>query len=401
MLLTWSGRAVGDRFGPARLLPLFIGAGYLLLVQDAPPDTADWLVTLAAGVIFLGGGAFPLAVSLAESALLLLAHPLVSETPVAAKVVASVALLELAVRRPPREALLGTAVLITAYVLLVKDHETVTGLLAVGYRVVVVAVAPLLLGAYLRATDRALAQARARAREAEARRELAARGARLAERTELARELHDLVAHHVSSMALRVNVARAVLPDLDPRVRAVLDDVYGSATTTLADLRRLVAVLRDPAAVAPEGGPPLVVEPAELPAAVAAVVERAVQAGLDVRARVDPGIAHLDAVRGLAVLRVVQEGLTNATKHAGSGSRITVEVAVAEGDARVEVRDDGGPAEVSGDLPGGPGFGLIGLRERVGLVGGTLTAGPHDGGWRLCADLPERCSSGAARATVS
>ncbi|GAB2902586.1 hypothetical protein GCM10022245_42390 [Streptomyces mayteni] len=398
--MTWAGRAVGDRFGPARLLPLFIGAGYLLLVQGAPPDAADWLVTLAAGLLFLGGGAFPLAVSLAESALLLLAHPLVSETPVAAKVVASVALLELAVRRPPREALLGTAVLITAYVLLIKDHETVTGVLAVGYRVVVVAVAPLLLGAYLRATDRALAQARARAREAEARRELAARGARLAERTELARELHDLVAHHVSSMALRVNVARAVLPDLDPRVRAVLDDVYGSATTTLADLRRLVAVLRDPTAVAPEGGPPLVVEPAELPAAVAAVVERGVQAGLDVRARVDPGIAGLDAVRGLAVLRVVQEGLTNATKHAGSGSRITVEVAVTEGDVRVEVRDGGGPAEVSGDLPGGPGFGLIGLRERVGLVGGTLTAGPHDGGWRLRADLPERCPGGAPRAAV-
>ncbi|TDC15183.1 hypothetical protein E1265_27100 [Streptomyces sp. 8K308] len=400
MLLTWAGRAVGDRFGPARLLPLFIGVGYLLLVQRAEPDAADWFVTLAAGALFLGGGAWPLAVSMAQSLLLVLAHPLVANTPVAAKVIASLALLELAVRRPPREALLGTAVLITAYVLLIKDHETVTGVLAAGYRVVVVAVAPLLLGAYLRATDRALEQARARAGEAEERRELAAHSARLAERTELARELHDLVAHHVSSMALRVNVARSVLPDLDPRVREVLDDVYGSATTTLADLRRLVAVLRDPAAVAPEGGPPLVVEPAELPAAVATVVARGVQAGLDVRASVDPAITGLDAVRGLAVLRVVQEGLTNATKHAGSGSTITVQVAVTDGDVRVEVSDDGGPAEVSYDLPQGPGFGLVGLRERVGLVGGTLTAGPHAGGWRLRAELPERVPGGAPSATI-
>ena len=166
-------------------------------------------------------------------------------------------------------------------------------------------------------------------------------------------------------------------------------------------VRALYVYNSNPAAVAPEGGPPLVVEPAELPAAVDAVVDRGLQAGLHVRARVDPAIAGLDAVRGLAVLRVVQEGLTNATKHADSGSAITVEVAVTDGDVRVEVSDDGGPAEVSYDLPQGPGFGLVGLRERVGLVGGTLTAGPHASGWRLCAELPERVPGGARSATRS
>ncbi|MDT0309472.1 histidine kinase [Streptomyces sp. DSM 44917] len=391
--MTWLGRAVGDRFGPARLIPLLAaGPGYLLFMQDSRPSPADWAVTVAAGVIFLGGGVWPLPVAVAEAALIVAAVPLTDSTPVAAKVVASVSLFELAVRRPFPQALAAGAVLSLAYLAIVQDHHDAGGVLATLYRVATVAVGPLLIGGYLRAARQALAQARARAGEAEERRELAARGARLAERTQLSRELHDLVAHHVASMALRVGVARAVIPGLDPKVAAVLDDVHASATTALADLRRLVAALRDPAAVREDMPGSLLVDPAELPAAVALVADRSEQAGLRVEREVDPGIAALDAVRGLAVLRVVQEGLTNATKHAGAGARARVSVSLADGLARVEVADEGG-AGLGPATPAGPGFGLIGLRERIDVLGGTLTAGPSGPGWRLAAAFPARLPS--------
>ncbi|MEV1006065.1 histidine kinase [Streptomyces sp. NPDC049881] len=421
MLLTWVGRAVGERFGPARFVPLLIGPGYLLFMQRTPVTPADWAVTLAAAGLFLAGGRWPLAVTVAESALIVAAHGTAASTPVVAKVLASVALFELAVRRPYRTALIGMLAVTVAYVVVLDQHETVGGVLAVGYRVLCVVGAPLLLGAYLRASRDALAQARARAREAEERRELAAEGARLAERTELARELHDLVAHHVASMALRAGVAREVLPGLTPPVREVLDDIHSAATATLADLRRMVAVLRDPAALQDAGrAGSLLVAPAELPAAVTAVVERSAQAGLRVEPRIDPGLDTLDAVRGLAVLRVVQEGLTNVAKHAGAGTRTLVAVTLAhpapapvsaptacgadtgtgrpdctDRTVRVEVTDEGpaGPPAARLALPAastGGGYGLVGLRERVALFGGTLSAGPvpRGPGWRLRAEFP-------------
>jgi signal transduction histidine kinase len=178
------------------------------------------------------------------------------------------------------------------------------------------------------------------------------------------------------------------VPDLDERVGAVLDDVHSSAKTTLADLRRLLTVLRDPAAGSAETRSVLV-DPAELPAAVMAVIDRCAQAGLEIDRHVDPEISTLDSVRGLAVLRLVQEGLTNATKHAGAGATATVRVDVLDGEVRVEVTDDGGTPDQRSPLHStNSGYGLIGLRERVELVSGTLTAGRSGRGWRLRATLP-------------
>ncbi|WP_435068047.1 sensor histidine kinase [Amycolatopsis thermoflava] len=386
MLLGWVGRAVGDRFGPARLLPLVIGPGYLLLVQRPEPTPADWVVVFAAAGVFLAGGVWPLAVAGVESLLILAAHQWADATPVAVKVLAGVAVFELAIRRAMRTALLGAAVLTAVYFVLGTYDHVLTGVLAVGYRVLTVVGGPLLLGAYLRAGVRAVAQASARAEEAEARRELAARGARLTERTEIARELHDLVAHHVASMALRVGVARAVVPDLDPRVGEVLDDVHASATRTLADLRELVSALRDPASVRDHG---VLIETASLPAAVESVIGRSRQAGLAIDCHVDPAIAALDSLRGLAVLRLVQESLTNVAKHAGPGARAHVRVDAGGGQVLVEVTDTGGARGGGGE----PGYGLVGLRERVDLVGGTLEAGPHGDGWRVRALIPAETSA--------
>ncbi|MDT0266860.1 histidine kinase [Streptomyces sp. DSM 44915] len=399
--MTWLGKAVGDRRGPVRLLPLVIGPGYLLLVQAAQPTAADWAFALAAGLAFLPGGYWPLPVLLVESVLLVAAHPMADALPVVGKVTAGVALVELAARRPPAVAVPGALPLVAAYVLVqVAGHDSADAM-GIGYRLVVMVAAPLLLGCWLRAASQALAQAQARAREAEERRELAALGARLAERGELARELHDLVAHHVASMALRVGVAREVLPDLDPRVRAVLDDVHGSATTALVDLRRLVAVLRDPASVT-DPTRSLLVEPAELPAAIASVVERAERHGLVLESRIAPGVAELDALRGLAVLRVVQEGLTNVAKHAGIGTRTTVSVASRDGVTEIEIRDAGDGTPTPERLLVKSGYGLEGLRERVALLGGTVEAGPDGRGWCLRAAVPaapgERLADGLPEA---
>ncbi|WP_226961336.1 MULTISPECIES: sensor histidine kinase [Streptomyces] len=385
--MTWLTEAVSDRRGPVRLLPLLVGTGYLLLLHAGQPTPADWAFALASALLFVPGGYAPLSMLVAQSALLVAAEALGDATPVVVKVTAALALVELAARRAPRVALLGGLAPVAAHVVVRVGCVECGDAVGLGYVLVVLVAAPLLLGCWLRAACQNLAQAEARAQEAEERRELAAVGARLAERAELAREVHDLVAHHVASMALRAGVAREVLPDLDPRVRTVLDDVHGSATTALVDLRRLVAVLRDPASVT-DPTRSLLVEPAELPAAIASVVERSGRHGLVLTSRVDPGVAALDALRGLAVLRVVQEGLTNVAKHAGVGTRTRVSVALADGAADVEIHDGGDGVPAPDRLLVDSGYGIEGLRERVALLGGTVTAGPEGRGWRLRATVP-------------
>ncbi|QFG27062.1 two-component sensor histidine kinase [Actinomadura sp. WMMB 499] len=281
------------------------------------------------------------------------------------------ALFELAVRRPPAELAAGAG----AFVLAVACGWAGDPLGETGpalFRVAVFLTVLLLAGAYLRS-------ARAAARAAGERAAAQARAARAAERTAIARELHDLVAHHVSSMVLRVGVARHVLPGSDPAVREVLDDLHATGTAALDDLGRLVSVLRDPATVRDEP-PPL--EPAALPAALHRAVERCRAAGPAVEASIDPAVAGLDAMRGVTLLRLVQEGLANAARHAGPGATVRLSARVEGAAVRLVIADDGG---------GGPapdGHGLAGMRERVGLLGGAFAAGPDGPGWRLSAELP-------------
>lgn len=375
------------RWGRLRLLPPLVLAGYLVfgqLVGSSPG--LGWRIVAFVGIgLLVLGGAWPLPVVLGEAALLAVAPTAPYGATAAMSLLAALALLELAIRRPLPQVVagalaLGVAYLVASYLIArangyglavaVKFVDTVVGWLGVTGGIVV----PVLLGALLRLV---LLQAKERHL-----RNL--RGVRQAERTEIARELHDLVAHHVASMALRVGVARAVVPDLDPRVGAVLDDVHSSARTALADLRRLVAMLR----TGDKGTRVAHVDPAELPTAVAEVIDRGTQAGLDVAGHVDPAIATLDSVHGLAVLRVVQEGVTNVAKHT-AGAHATVRVDLLDGDVRVEVTDDGGAPDRPLPLPAtGTGYGLVGLRERVEVLGGTLTAGPWETGWRLRATFP-------------
>jgi signal transduction histidine kinase len=126
------------------------------------------------------------------------------------------------------------------------------------------------------------------------------------ERTAIARELHDLIAHHVSSTVLRVGVARHAVPDASPVVCEVLDDIHASGTETLADLRLLVSVLRNPA-MAGES----FIAPTDLPAAVTAVAERARQLGCFVEVKIEDVVTDIDALRALTLLRLAQEGVAN------------------------------------------------------------------------------------------
>ena len=203
-----------------------------------------------------------------------------------------------------------------------------------------------------------------------------------------ARLAPDVVAHHVASMVLRVGVARHVLPGLDPRVGEVFDDVHRTGTAALGDLRRLVAVLRDPDGV--RGDAALTaIDPSALPAALSGAVENARRTGLVVDAEIDDAVGSVDAVRGLAVLRLTQEGLTNVAKHAGTAARARLRVAVTDGDLVWAVSDDGaGPGAAPAPAPPGGGHGLTGMRERVEVLGGRLEAGPHGDGWRVRTVLP-------------
>jgi signal transduction histidine kinase len=243
-------------------------------------------------------------------------------------------------------------------------------------------------------TDRCSARRHARQAERRAdaeqdRRRSDTRAARADERTAIARELHDVVAHHVASIVLRVGVARHVLVDTDPRITKVLDDVHATGGAALADLRRLVTVLRDPQAL-PNGPAVVSVEPGSLPAALTAAVEQAELTGITVVSTIDPRLSIVDAVRALAVLRLTQEGLTNVARHAGPAAQARLDVVMDNDALRWELTDDGGTGPTT--IVEGTGHGIIGMRERVEVLGGELTAGPAgDGpGWTLRTVLPER-----------
>ena len=379
------------RFAPVRLLVLPAGVGCLLIYRGPSPSTMDWSVMLTSAALTLCGGALPLAVALSQPVLLVIVEQYTDASSIPVKWVASLALFEVAVRRWGLPTVLAAAALSAAYLTKAGDALT-SDTAALLFKIAVVVGAPVILGGYQRSLRQIAEQARAQAADADRRREWEAVAARMAERTTIARELHDMIAHHLASMALRIGVARHVLPETEPRIREVLDDVHANALTALTDLRRLVTALRDSSS-GTNGVGYLLVESTELPAALRDVVARSTRAGMTVDASIEPAIARLDAVRGLTILRLVQEGLTNAAKHAGPGARVAVVVRYDEGTAHVEITDDGtGRATNAPGWGAGPGVGLIGMHERVALAGGELRVGPTTDGWRLCASLPERAS---------
>jgi len=202
--------------------------------------------------------------------------------------------------------------------------------------------------------------------------------AQRAERVELARELHDVVAHHVTGMVVQAQAAMAVSENDPLAAHRLLPGIVNSGTDALTAMRRLVGTLRE--------SEPLYTATTDLHSDVRAAVDRAKQAGVPVRLRIELPDSVPQEV-GRSVLRLVQESLTNVHKHANAPTDVTVELTRAPTGLRLLVRDDGKGGRVV-PVGGSGGYGLVGMRERVELLGGLFSAGEVDGGWQVLAELP-------------
>ncbi|MFJ9691040.1 sensor histidine kinase [Kitasatospora sp. NPDC101183] len=229
-------------------------------------------------------------------------------------------------------------------------------------------------------------------------RELRAEQARAAERARIAREMHDVLAHRLSLLVLHAGVLRdqaragTVAADQD-RLTHRLELLRTTAARSLDDLRDVLGALRADPPPAPEGadGPAAPARPPVVPAPalrdLTELVGEATQAGQDVELALSGDPEAVPTTHRLAVHRLVQEALTNARKYAHAAS-VTVRVAYGAPATTVEVRNGPGQAPPDGPATGG-GYGLVGLTERVGALGGHLDAGPDgSGGFRLSARLP-------------
>ena len=221
---------------------------------------------------------------------------------------------------------------------------------------------------------------RQRRLDEDVRRRLAAVTATAAERARIARELHDVVTHHVTAMVVQAGAAQYAAEAPDPVVTA-LTSIGDAGRAALAELRQLLDVLNsdsDPDTAIPGVG------------AVRDLVERTRTGGQPIDLIEDGDQRALPAAVGLAVYRVVQEGLTNAVKYA-AGQPTVIQVGQRDGRVEVEVANQASPVPLSADarraLSGGRG--LAGLRDRVGALGGELTAGPQpDGRFLVRAVIP-------------
>jgi signal transduction histidine kinase len=221
--------------------------------------------------------------------------------------------------------------------------------------------------------------AESRATQAEQERDAATRVAVAEERARIARELHDIVAHAVSVMVLQVGAVRHQLPDAMAADRDALRSVEQAGRGALAEMRRLLSVMRrdgDGLELAPQPGLD----------GLDSLIKEIGRAGLPVELHVDGVRVPLPPGIDLSAYRIVQEGLTNALKHAGA-SHAEVTVRYAPDEVGIEVHDDGTGATPSDGH--GHGHGLIGIRERVRLYGGEMTAGTtNGGGFTLSTRLP-------------
>ena len=238
-------------------------------------------------------------------------------------------------------------------------------------------VAAWLIGFFLSSRSRQTAELRERADRLELEREIKAREAVAEERARIARELHDIVGHSVSVMTVQASAVRRLLREDQQRERDALQIVEEQGRAALSEMRRLVGVLRRP-----EEAPTLVPQPSL--EYVGKLVEQTRESGLATELRLEGEPAELPKGIDLTAYRFVQEGLTNALKHANA-KHAEVVVRYDNGSVELVVRDDG-----TGDgAGGGSGHGLVGIRERVAVYGGELAAGPRpEGGYELRARLP-------------
>ncbi len=373
------------RMAPLVLVPVMLAASTFPGEFHVSP--AYWAVSCCAAVVFACGHRWPVVASLILS---VLAVPLFAAEAwglsglvpyLGAVAVADVA------ARSDRDDVIGAVAACWSAALLVGNwldaHTSLWN--AVNAVTIVAGVGvPVLLGVYLRGQTRLAAAYRDRAVEAELRRAATESAVRSEERAAMARELHDLVAHHMASIVLRIGVAEHVLDGVDPQVAEVFDDVHRTSADALADIRRLQTALRDPALrdVA-------LIEHDAVWTEIDAAVERTRAAGFTVMAHIARDIVGLDALARLTVLRVTQEALTNVMKHALTST--PVELTIRPEGNGVTVRVESANAhEVASSTKG---HGIIGMQERLDLIGGRLDIVQSQCDWVIDAWLPQSAAT--------
>jgi signal transduction histidine kinase len=258
------------------------------------------------------------------------------------------------------EVAIGSAVVLLAYGVSIATDHTTRGDAAIGF---VLLVLPAVLGACVRFWTTS------RTRELDQ--------VRLREREQLARELHDTVAHHVSAMVVRAQAGRVVAASRPGAAIEALEIIEAEGSRTLAEMRAMVGALRDreDTDLAPQAG--------------LADIERLAAAVSDeprIEVHVSGDVDDIRSSVGAAAYRIAQEAVTNAVRHARHATQIVVSVAADPDCVRLTVRDDGDPVAAARAHDG---YGVVGMTERATLLGGTVHAGPcAERGWAVVAVLP-------------
>jgi signal transduction histidine kinase len=355
------------------LLALEISSEVAIRRHDAlAPTTTLWFAVPASAalvLVLLGRRRFPFgapaAVWLLAASLSFVDGRLVTFT-VSASVAGMAAAVLLGNLRDDFQSRLGLAILIGGAAILVYnqpvhaagDFIVVPALFAIGW----------LAGFALHERAEQAQAAELRAAQAEHERDTASRIAVAEERARIARELHDIVAHSVSVMVLQVGAVRHRLPDAPGPDREALQNVEQAGRTALAEMRRLLGAMRrdgDQIDLAPQPGLDR----------VESLLDEVRRAGLPVELHIEGEPCRLPPAIDLSAYRIVQEGLTNALKHARAG-HADVTLRYAPDEVQIVVRDDGRAVSPSNN----PGYGLAGMQERVKIYGGEMSAGSENGG---------------------
>jgi signal transduction histidine kinase len=387
----WSGRhgdslrsvqLRGARFRRLRVRPVFVDWG-LAVAVTAATQLGIWLgsdaahhrpaaaaVAAAITVPIAVRRRYPLLVGVGVPSVAAIDHVLWNPKSIGYPLATFLALYALAVWTRPRPFVVGTAVVVaTSLIATAATGGAMSS--AVPFLIVVVVVMLL--------TRRVVGDRERRANMAERERDVAAREAVLEERSRIARELHDVIAHNVSMMVIQAGAERRDLEGTGSPTRDVLQAIERTGRAALTEMRRLVGMLRN------DGGELLAPQPklADLPALATQVRS----AGLPVDLDIEGEQRELPAGIELAAYRIIQEALTNAVKHA-DGATATVHVSYRADALELEITDTGADGAVTG--PGG-GHGLVGMRERVALYGGRFDATrPPGGGFAIRVRLPVR-----------
>ncbi|WP_308250122.1 sensor histidine kinase [Sphaerisporangium fuscum] len=202
---------------------------------------------------------------------------------------------------------------------------------------------------------------------------------KLLEREQLARDLHDIVAHHVSAMAIRAQAGLATAASRPEAATEALRVIEAEASRALAEMRAMVRVLRLSESAEPAAGQHMITDLEQLAGSG--------RSGPSVQVELSGDLDEIPPSVGAAIYRIAQESVTNARRHARHATRVEVRVTGDDTSVRLRVSDDGESGLMRPSAS--PGYGLIGMTERALLLGGTCEAGPNpDGGWTVTAVLP-------------